>query len=1171
MKIKTSSRVTAIILALMMIVPLISVPAFAEDATATLLWSTDFSDAKSDSDTEGEGTVAISNSGTLYDQIKDINGNKVYYFDMSNGPETVCETSSSGAAFPYYIATAATSNWNSVPASYVTENADGTFTGKAYSSALGKTTVYFHDAVLNTDYCHHSVTAYSDDTYETEVGSIYFCTAQVAVANGKYGTTPKSITSKNVVQTGSITTDSDIVTYSADYYFDGNWGATFETDTVGGSFQFVQITSVGDGRVLQIANQSSSTLISGAAVLVEKDTWFNLTIVANYTDATYTVYVDGNEAFNATGANVSTVQAATETQKVNTWSVGQINRYSRVSDLTGSSYMVDNCAIYAGEYVPANTFVSTKYLYEATFNDNLAQLSTCSSNPITENSTFVQYTDAYSSGDKAVMIDTNTNGQAANAETNPTVNDAVNRNMTVNHPALSSNTYVFEIDYYLQGADDVTMQIQSQLRKYYAAEYVADDGVTRTAKYWLSLYSISVTGNKATLSPSYPTKTSIPNSALPTNTWFTLSAQINFSTGDISIYINGTLYNNGNLGATDIQLDAAGGGWIVAKLPKTSTSWKGVYAVDNVAVYEGAYLPTKYFNYDYYNDKVGAPVKFDTTGAPEKPISAKYGMVDDDIAVKFDMIADLSGLTARVTSDFFGATDRLYNLTYDAFTKDLVNTAENKMGTDGTAETYPAVNVVDNPDFDPDNPAIEDLTLIHTSYKDGNTMRFVARKGDKVYTYGVNGTYMTALVAEGVTSMDQLKPAGTFNIISKDADNAEGMYEAFIGSYNSDAMFRPAVPAYAYDATEGAVNTYVFSANYYVDADAKGKMESQFYTTSSANNKLAYFSLYTFNFTNTTFTVGNQSVKFDLDIWNNVTMLVTLTESAGTTVEVYFNGVLINSLTHANIAALDENAWSVAKIMKNSSTVLNAGSFYVDDISCSEYDVDKHQKDFKLDDVVLVAVDGVQHINTRTGSANIYGATVTTAEDYFKANTLITTTDYSSIRLTSGKDTSGLRFATQVHTDVLAAIEALGMEMTEMGTLIAPADFVEKYGELSLEDEDYVVNETILQVIAGKYYDKTVGTDASATHFVGSIVNLIEGDGVNAPNNIKRDFSGRGYVTITLANGNEVHVYSANTKSISVAEQAYKTLSLYTEEDDGYEIIKGYADQYVDPNATPAE
>ena len=61
MKIKNSSRITALILTLVMILPLISLPTFAEEVVSNVIWSEDFENvavgnylAKADSDSQAK-------------------------------------------------------------------------------------------------------------------------------------------------------------------------------------------------------------------------------------------------------------------------------------------------------------------------------------------------------------------------------------------------------------------------------------------------------------------------------------------------------------------------------------------------------------------------------------------------------------------------------------------------------------------------------------------------------------------------------------------------------------------------------------------------------------------------------------------------------------------------------------------------------------------------------------------------------------------------------------------------------------------------------------------------------------------------------------------------------------------------------------------------------------
>ena len=114
----------------------------------------------------------------------------------------------------------------------------------------------------------------------------------------------------------------------------------------------------------------------------------------------------------------------------------------------------------------------------------------------------------------------------------------------------------------------------------------------------------------------------------------------------------------------------------------------------------------------------------------------------------------------------------------------------------------------------------------------------------------------------------------------------------------------------------------------------------------------------------------------------------------------------------------------------------------------------------------------------------------------------------ASIRLDSP---SGLRFASKVNVEKLAYLEKIFGKAT-VGTLIAPADYVEAAGEFTKEALD-ALNKTVAYVdvaFEGAYFKGDGGFDVgNDSYVVGSIVNIRE-------QNIAREFAGATYVSFTV-------------------------------------------------------
>ena len=155
----------------------------------------------------------------------------------------------------------------------------------------------------------------------------------------------------------------------------------------------------------------------------------------------------------------------------------------------------------------------------------------------------------------------------------------------------------------------------------------------------------------------------------------------------------------------------------------------------------------------------------------------------------------------------------------------------------------------------------------------------------------------------------------------------------------------------------------------------------------------------------------------------------------------------------------------------------------------------------------------------------------------------------ASIRL--GAPT-GLRFATTIYEGRIQQLIDMGVVKSyNHGTLIAPTDYLT---EKELSFENFIEKETMLNVKStnGEYLD--IDGNEFTTHFVGSIVNIKEA-------NYDREFTGRGYLQVTLANGYVLTIYSETTKSISVADQAQLLIKegAYAEDSAEYAILAGFA------------
>ena len=164
MKIRKTSRITALVLALMMIVPLISVPAFAVDSTITAepAYSEDFTSVTD------LGTVlagAYPNTAVVENTT----------FDETHGNALKVDLTVPGYADPenpkYYIkAQNNNNNWPEATITDFAEQEDGSwlFHGNV---TIGGNTYYFYDAEINYNDCSKTTKLYKTERVENEDGT----------------------------------------------------------------------------------------------------------------------------------------------------------------------------------------------------------------------------------------------------------------------------------------------------------------------------------------------------------------------------------------------------------------------------------------------------------------------------------------------------------------------------------------------------------------------------------------------------------------------------------------------------------------------------------------------------------------------------------------------------------------------------------------------------------------------------------------------------------------------------------------------------------------------------------------------------------------------------------------------------------------------------------------
>ncbi len=1221
MKLTKTSRVTAMILALLMIVPLISVPVFAEDS-ANIIAKHTFDDitAVSDSITSANPSLSL---------VEFEGRGNVLMFDLTDG--------ASGSDTTFYLAK--DQNNGKVAVDVCTPNGNNTYNGYFMD---GSTKVYFKNANGTTKtYATRAATTFytlADDgvtenayVYDGQESGWYLMT-EAAINAWRGG---GNIASAVKVKHDAIT--ADVVTYSADYYFDAGFVVNGENKLSGDSFRGLGFSN-NSGNV-NISKHGNSTISDGASVNVADNTWVNLTIVANLAAGTYRLYVDGVYAFTATEPKGACTPGA------DTWQLIQANR---AQTAYAGFVLVDNATIYEGEVIPAAADLD--YTYVETFDSGKAGSSSLQSYVNSGYGAIVSGS-AYGNRDgKVLEVGFDTKQLKDNGDVG-----AMDKGGVINNRAFDyKNDQYVTISHDIYIPTNTVAQFQCQIHP------IINNG---TSADWASLWIIQAraSGDIVLQNDQVTNTRSFSVAGMQRDQWNTVKCVINLETGVVNEYVNGELYRIFNW-STYTNLTFAANKIYAVKMNKISNSatgddgyYVGKVAFDNISVTADAPASTKkvvdFSNYidptigsyltstanaGYVSVQPGTAYGKDASDKVMEValgtagISTKVGPVDQNgqvahraydyendthMVVQQDLYIP-TGTAVQLQSQIYGVKpnngDAVYwsslwqifakndgsltlgnesgwdsNLTehHSAMARDTWNTITTDINlVSGRVLVY--VNGVLYREFDWGNTKFSNISIdanqaivaklnnITFTYKGSYAFDNIGvyssveeamanHPGTIADTRFLNYDYEDATVGEAATdgigggpSTAKYADLNGNTVIQIDmvaSDDTEATLGSSDGT-NTDKMFRVDNPAINLNALLPERNApVVYSADYYINADANGYMESQFYA-----NKTPYFvSLYDFDFGSSLFNAGGTKLSFNKGEWLNVKTVISILDDNSYTADIYLNGIYAGTRSIPASFIVD-NSWSVAKIMKAGASI-KTGSFYFDNVSISAYDASLVGETVDLTNAITYTVDGKTYTNRITGTKATYGVTSVTAlnvADYFEANELLKTEDLASIRLEPNYSAhSGIRYATKVNTATLAAIADLGISVTEMGTLIAPTDFTTQKGELSLDSGAYTVGSDLLKIVAGQYNTALgLDNDDATEHFVGSIVKIKE-------MNLTRDFSGRGYMTVKLANGTVINVYSAFTKSIDVADQAQKTLDLgiYGEGTTEYNILSNFA------------
>ncbi len=597
MKIRTSNKITAFVLALMMIVPLISVPSFAAEEVVPL-YSEDF-EAVSDVADVVKPQSARNKSG----KIVDIGGDhgQVFYYDLSEGPTK--ELMADGKE-KLYITTGEWETWYALDD--YTINDDGTVSGVNVELGLcvdhatpgtglldEKILVYnctnvkqlhardqYGDEIIDEN--DYPVWTYKYTKGEAHPITYYFVTSQVKYAK----ITGANIATYSIVQHPAL--EASQVTYSMDLYMDINLQSAGEAHAVNGKAPLWGWSKNGTNFRIGLHGDITSTAsdAQGSRVDVAANQWFNLSVCVDYETAFVALYVNGNFVQSATinSKNVAAIKAQAGNISAAQWNIFQVNRNTPANAVAGY-IMADNLKIYEGKNgFPAITDIPTTLTGE-TFNMTPSNVSNADAGAMT----LQGGVGGKSAADKALVIDTSVTGDetAVDIGTSLHVKNGVGYNAT----GVSSNTIVLQCDYYFPTGTNALVNVTAPSWTGTCLS-THTSGAHRNAH--LTLYRITAEGSQLVIPkrdhagvPAAAELQSADNK-LPFDEWFTITVVIDAETGDAKLYwtseagVATLMYTYKMMDRSVDHSEIIINSFAFSKLGTVGT---GTYAVDNPMIY----------------------------------------------------------------------------------------------------------------------------------------------------------------------------------------------------------------------------------------------------------------------------------------------------------------------------------------------------------------------------------------------------------------------------------------------------------------------------------------------------------------------------------------------------------------------------------------------------------
>lgn len=616
MKIRNSSRLTALVLALVMLLPLISIPAFAEETvTPSADWSEDFStatDIGSVTNSSRPNTAKLENNSVVLD-LKP-NASAEYYLWKNNN--------------------------NKWALTGVTVNDDGEVSGTANGITVT-------DSVVNTS--DTTTAATTSDTANT----YYVVSGTYADAMG--GFCGNIGTPLHFNNTAFAATDKTVLI---------EWDMTFSSDAVVPMLQArVSVTGANlelfkvavSGGKITVSNRDNSTTFAGASKTIT-GTNVKIAYEVDLATAFSTVYVNGEYAFaqHNTDNALKTIAISANALQI------EISRCAENLNNAGT-VAINSVGISVGSYAEKyNVSATDKTFYSEDFEGYTVGAAPSGS------------FSAIGVSDSKVVEKEGTKAWSADYCYN-TVN--IDTNPKIKNSAISFAQYdsiVYEVSYYFD--DNAKGQLQTQFTDSTA---VVGSATAISSVTWVDIYQINLNGDKPTLHAESNEWQGSGTATMERNCWNTVSAVINLKTGHYDVYINRRLavsyqlYRADNL--TNITINA--NQIIVGKVNKFSTSDTTCsFYIDNIKVFTG----TEPTGGEYYTQSWAADLSAaDSFSYVSKPASATWVSEGDasnptgSNAIRLTMGSDKTG---DAGFNFVGYQSRCFNIDTSVNTSSDVNT-----------------------------------------------------------------------------------------------------------------------------------------------------------------------------------------------------------------------------------------------------------------------------------------------------------------------------------------------------------------------------------------------------------------------------------------------------------------------------------------------------------------